>query len=331
MSNKLKNGILNTLEKLYNNNIKLEKQLFALSAKEEEQKLYNDLLDQQKIMFKEITILNQQEDNLKKKEQEMIKKEEKISKKEKKMEEKEQELKEKEKRITEKEKLKKQQEKEEEKKQKRKKVIKNILENTLQKPKEVEPKKLFENISKLGKALKDEMQEELKQNPDKFVNVNQALNSSNSKFFPSAVLANNLQKEGILTLVEKDAKPSPLHDVSLRFILNGVINQKKIIVGYTFSGIKFARSKYGTYTNINVTEDGNILTIDNEKNIIILSGSDLTKLYIYEGDLKEIKCTNWIQYDCFMRKEEENMSKILTYFTEQKDGFYIKTLSLSEK
>ena len=110
-----------------------------------------------------------------------------------------------------------------------------------------------------------------------------------------------------------------------------VINQKKIIVGYTFSGIKFARSKYGTYTNINVTEDGNILTIDNEKNIIILSGSDLTKLYIYEGDLKEIKCTNWIQYDCFMRKEEENMSKILTYFTEQKDGFYIKTLSLSEK
>ena len=78
MSNKLKNGLLNTLEKLFNNNIKLEKQLFALSAKEEEQKLYNDLLEQQKIMFKEITILNQQEDNLNKKEQEMIKKEEKI-------------------------------------------------------------------------------------------------------------------------------------------------------------------------------------------------------------------------------------------------------------
>ena len=234
MSNKLKSGLLNTLEKLYNNNIKLEKQLFALSAKEEEQKLYNDLLEQQKIMFKEITILNQQEDNLDKKDQEMIKKEEKICKKEKKMKEKEQELKEKEKSLEEKEKLKKQQEKEEEKKQKRKKVIKNILENTLQKPKEVEPKKLFENISKLGKALKDEMQEELKQNPDKFVNVNQALNSSNSKFFPSAVLANNLQKEGILTLVEKDAKPSPLHDVSLRFILNGVINQKKMVISYDF-------------------------------------------------------------------------------------------------
>ena len=57
----------------------IEDEILRDILKEEEQKLYNDLLEQQKIMFKEITILNQQEDNLNKKEQEMIKKEEKIS------------------------------------------------------------------------------------------------------------------------------------------------------------------------------------------------------------------------------------------------------------
>lgn len=116
----------------------------------------------------------------------------------------------------------------------RKKQIKNIVENTLQRPQNVEPKQLFADISKLGKVLKDEMKEELEQNPDKFVDINENLNSTDSQFFPSAVLANNLQKEGILTFVEKDAKPSPLNDVSLRFILNGVINQKKIIISYDF-------------------------------------------------------------------------------------------------
>ena len=41
------------------------------------------------------------------------------------------------------------------------------------------------------------MQEELKEYPDKFVNAYQELKSINSNIFPSAVLANNLQKERI--------------------------------------------------------------------------------------------------------------------------------------
>ena len=34
-------------------------------------------------------------------------------------------------------------------------------------------------------------------------------------------------------------------------------NNKKIIFGYTLSGIKFSKSAYGFYDNINFTEDGN--------------------------------------------------------------------------
>ena len=230
MSNKLSSKLLKVLDNLSNNNIKLEKQLFQLTSNKEDQELYDNLIEKQKELFTTIKDLNIQEEYLSQKEEQMKKKEKQLNEKEKMLQEKERSLKEK-------ESLKKEQEKKEEEKKKvveRKKAIKNIIENTLQKPKEVEPKKLFANISKLGKALKDEMKEELKNNPEKFVDVNQALNSKNSKFFPSAVLANNLQKEGILTLVEKDSKPSPLHDVSLRFILNGVINQKKIIISYDF-------------------------------------------------------------------------------------------------
>ena len=229
MTNDLNLKLLNTLDNLSNNNIKLEEQLFSFSSKEE-QELYNELLEQQKEMLKEIKNLDIQEETLNQKEDQIIKKEKELNKKE-------DEIKEKEILIREKERLKKEQEENEEKREKildRKKQIKNIVENTLQQPQNVEPKELFADISKLGKALKDEMKEELQQNPDKFVDVSKALKSADSKFFPSAVLANNLQKEGILTFVEKDAKPSPLNDVSLRFILNGVINQKKIIISYDF-------------------------------------------------------------------------------------------------
>ena len=60
------------------------------------------------------------------------------------------------------------------------------------------------------------------------------------------------------------------------------INNKKIIFGYTLSGMKFAKSAYGLYDNISINEDGDIVTMDETKNMILLSGSDLTKLNIAE-------------------------------------------------
>jgi WD40 repeat protein len=49
------------------------------------------------------------------------------------------------------------------------------------------------------------------------------------------------------------------------------INNKKIIFGYTLSGMKFAKSAYDSYDNISINEDGDIITMDESKNMILLS------------------------------------------------------------
>ena len=146
MSNDRNLRLLKMLDNLNNNNIKLEKELFSFSSKKE-QDLYNDLIGQQKEMLEEIKNLDIKEVNLTQKEREMDKKEKELNKKEKNIKEKELLLKEK-------ERLKMETEEQEEKKAKmieRKKQIKNIVENTLQRPQNVEPKQLFADISKLVK------------------------------------------------------------------------------------------------------------------------------------------------------------------------------------
>ena len=100
--------------------------------------------------------------------------------------------------------------------------------------------------------------------------------------------------------------------------------KRNIIFGYTLSGMNFAKSEYGLYDNINFTEDGNIITMNNKQEFTILSGSDLTKLNIPENEeiiknLKEIKSTNWLQFDYFRRGQNEDFNEIITFF-ENKDG-----------
>ena len=101
-------------------------------------------------------------------------------------------------------------------------------------------------------------------------------------------------------------------------------NNKKIIFGYTLSGIKFSKSAYGFYDNINFTEDGNIITMNNKSDFTILSGNQLKKLTIdfneeTKNKLKEINNTNWLQYDYFMRGLDQELNEIITFF-ENKEG-----------
>ena len=85
------------------------------------------------------------------------------------------------------------------------------------------------------------------------------------------------------------------------------------------------------------TFDDQFIVVDllREKGLTLLSGSNLERLNIYEDKnykdvLKDIKFHNWMQYDCFLRNDEENTSKIITYFNEQKNEFFIRTLKLSD-
>ena len=95
-------------------------------------------------------------------------------------------------------------------------------------------------------------------------------------------------------------------------------------MGYTLSGIQFAKSEYGSYDNISFTKGGNIITVNEEKELNILSGSDLTKLNDLENEeilnsFKEIKQTNWLQFDQLIREQYKDYNEAIT-FLENKDG-----------
>ena len=109
----------------------------------------------------------------------------------------------------------------------------------------------------------------------------------------------------------------------------------KIIIGYTLSGLKFAKSKYGLYDNINFTEDGDLIMLNNKKSIIILSGSDLSEIQIsiedeeVEKNIETIQNTNWLQFDYFMRGQDEEYKKIITFFEKDKGNDYISSINVS--
>ena len=112
------------------------------------------------------------------------------------------------------------------------------------------------------------------------------------------------------------------------------INNKKIIFGYTLSGLRFAKSDYGSYNNINISENGNIITLNEKrKSILILSGKDLTEIKEKEtiDKIQKIKPVKWVQYNNYFRMKEEKLSKILTYlYKDRENTYYLRTLNISD-
>ena len=118
------------------------------------------------------------------------------------------------------------------------------------------------------------------------------------------------------------------------------LNKKKRIFGYTLSGIRFAKSQYCSYDSINFSEDGNLITLNKKKKeIIMLSGSDLTKIKLSDNkydkevidEIRKMKPIKWIEYDFFIRKVDEKLNKIITFFDEELEKeFSLKTLNLTD-
>ena len=114
------------------------------------------------------------------------------------------------------------------------------------------------------------------------------------------------------------AKTSSFH--FLYILCYNKIKNQNVIFGYTLAGLKFAKSEYETYENICFTESGNLVTINNKKEIIILSGSDLSKINVgKEKVFEEFKNSNWTQFDFFLRKNDDDMNKIMTFFDINKE------------
>ena len=116
------------------------------------------------------------------------------------------------------------------------------------------------------------------------------------------------------------AKISPMN--LLYIVCLNKLNKHSIIFGYNLSGIQFAKSEYGYFTNIDFTKNGNIVSLINRMDIGILFGSNLKRIIIKEKDSdcedffdkqKKIDGALWLQYDYFTRKNSNTKCRIISY------------------
>ena len=120
------------------------------------------------------------------------------------------------------------------------------------------------------------------------------------------------------------ARVSPLNFIYL--ICYNKVKKSSIIFGYTLTGLKFAKSEYGFYDNIDFTLNGNIVTFKNHTDLCILSGSNLNNIIkknkndpnYNDFEKKKAKVQNsiWLRFNYIERKskEENKYKKIITYY-----------------
>ena len=125
-----------------------------------------------------------------------------------------------------------------------------------------------------------------------------------------------LKQKYIITM----AKVSPMNFLYLICFNKKRNKNKAIILGYTLSGLFFAKSKYGFYDSLDFTKNGNIVTWENKKEIKILSGDNLTNINIdiNNKDMQKLQQdladSIWIKFNFFSRKNgiEQSICKVIT-------------------
>ena len=120
------------------------------------------------------------------------------------------------------------------------------------------------------------------------------------------------------------AKVSPLN--FLYVLCYDKQKKSKVIYGYTLNGLKFAKSEYGNYENLDFTENGNIVTLEIMKKLCILSGSNLKHIKTDNNpkeleEINKIKNAIWLKYDYFVMKVKNEgyiNNRIITYINDKK-------------
>jgi len=230
MSDKTSQSLIQRIDQLIKKNNELEKKVFNLINNPEENTSKSFISKKEK----ELQALQSQ---IQTKQAEITKKENKLSMKEAELNQREKILNKKELELIQKEaELKKQKPKIKiitkepvNKKQKFNDICSHIMNS-----KSISPKKLYEDMTIFGSILKQEIEEELKSNPESFVEIDSTIDNEDEQFLPSAILAKNLQQHQILAVVEKEKKESPIYDIALQFLVNGMASEKKLVVSYDF-------------------------------------------------------------------------------------------------
>ena len=89
-------------------------------------------------------------------------------------------------------------------------------------------------MNEMGVIMKEQIIEDQKINPNNYININNTLNNKNDQNFPIALLAKNLEKNGITTAIQKQSRNKDLTKTCLQLMTNGLINKQKCEVKFDF-------------------------------------------------------------------------------------------------
>ena len=116
--------------------------------------------------------------------------------------------------------------------------IKPTLEEIPDKEKNEQINNVLEDMCIYGTITKQEIKEEKKKHPEKFIETSQALKMENDNqgIFALGLLSNNLEELGIETAIEKEGSSDDNNTglTFMQFLSNGMINKKKYDLHFEF-------------------------------------------------------------------------------------------------
>jgi len=125
-----------------------------------------------------------------------------------------------------------------EKEERLKDIIQNQFNKKLPEKDEEKIKVVLEDMCAMGKIVKEQILEEKKKNPEKFISIQEAIQkeNQNSDLFCLGLLAKNLEEQGMTTAIEKQKSDKEedqmAANVTLQFLCNGMATKKKIWIKF---------------------------------------------------------------------------------------------------
>ena len=123
----------------------------------------------------------------------------------------------------------------EERKKKKEEIVQKHKKYMEDKTKVEKVNEVLEDMCILGSIMKEEIKEEKKSNPEKFISIEEATKEGNKEngTFCLGIVAQTLENMGITTAIEKeesnDEKSKDTSSTVLQFMMNGMMEKKSMI------------------------------------------------------------------------------------------------------
>ena len=97
---------------------------------------------------------------------------------------------------------------------------------------------LIEDMNEIGSIMKQQIIEDQQIHPNNYINITEAVKSDSNEYFPIALLAKNLESNGITTAIQKKSDNKDLTKTCLQLMTNGLITKQKCEVKFDFGDKK---------------------------------------------------------------------------------------------